>query len=253
MGQVDLRFMSQGDPVRDSVDVPIVRFGADGQVIDTAGWHPRLATSGSPERISAGQSTFTVPQPPPMTPIRDYTATVQIMVEREVAGDEPTVRLVRQTLSGDTVRVRSFPVRVRPYSDDYLDSLAVQRAHVTGTLVTFEDGEIETLERHAEDTAAARVAIRAAMDFPEVQPPVHRIHLTSEGAVWLEQERMGDGWERWVVLSPGDEPIGRFRLPTGVRLSRADSRGFWAVEQDEFDIPWVVRYRFVEPEEGAGP
>jgi hypothetical protein len=231
-----------GSPERDSIDVPIIRFGSDGEVADTAGWLPRVLVDDL-DQITVGQSTFHVPRVPDTRTRRVLTPWGLVIVEQELEASTPRVRVLRTTHGGDTVQVQDFAFDPQPFPDEVLESLAIARTHVTGPMIAFIDGEIEQWERHEADTARARERVLDAMVVPAAQPAVQGIHPAADGSLWLERERTDETLRRWTLLDASDEPIGELLLPRDHRLLRVDGDTFWLQERDDFDVPWIVEYR----------
>ena len=226
----------------DSIDIPILRFGSDGQVADTAGWLPRVQ-GGAGQQVSVGQSTFSVPRLPHTRTRRVLAPWGLVIVEQEVEASVLRARAVRTTYDGDTLHSREFTFDPKSFPDETLEAYAVSAAHVTGTMLAFAEGEIHTWERHEADTARARIRVLEAMTVPEVQPPIQGIHTGADGSLWLERERIDEAVRRWTILDPEDEPVGEVLLPRDHRLLRVDGDTFWLQEQDDFDVPWIVEYR----------
>lgn len=254
VGEEGMNFSGNGAPERDTVDIPLVRFGADGRVVDTIGFYPDVRGHDA-EMISVGRSRHPLPFPPSSAPRQIRTARERIMVEQQVEDVEAglrRLRIVRLAHAGDTVRTREFGYRPSPFPEKVLDSIATARAQVVGSMLLFGLGGVEQIERHPEDSAAARVAIRRQMPFPEMQPPVQGHRITSEGAIWLQREDLGTATRKWTVFDAEDEPVGVLDLPAGLRIAWASDDSFWTVEPDEWDVPWLVRYRILPVGEGAG-
>jgi hypothetical protein len=232
---------------RETVQVPLVRFGPDGQVVDTVGFVPRW-WGFQTDVVSVGRSTYTIPNPPWAGSRWTHTPRDVLTIDQGRPGELHRLRIVRTRHSGDTVRVRDFSYRPHPFPPELMDSLAVVQAHRVGSFGRVGPAGFEQHERHAQDSAAARTAIRRAMDWPEVQPPVRAEFVTSEGALWLMREQLRAGTRRWTLLDPEDEPEGELRLPSGAQIMWSDGPEFWTMERDEFEIPWLVKYRI----EGVG-
>jgi hypothetical protein len=81
------------------------------------------------------------------------------------------------------------------------------------------------------------------MNFPEFQMPISYPRVGQDEAVWLRRYNDAGGVARWILLDERATPRGELELPTNVRILWSRGDNFWAVVPDEFDVPWVVRYR----------
>jgi hypothetical protein len=54
---------------------------------------------------------------------------------------------------------------------------------------------------------------------------------------------------RWLVFLEQEEVLGILNLPAGATRKWTDGDVVWLAERDAFDVPWLVRYRFVRPPE----
>jgi hypothetical protein len=240
----------------DSIPVPFVRFDATGDVLDTIGWThrppPRMwqAPGEEPlprEFVQVGDRRMLVPSSPSTLPWWEPLPDGYLLVEAPLAeaADEGMVRVTRFGLAGDTLYHRELRYRPVPYTDDALDSIAARaaRGEEGGMLAVVRAGEPSPVPENWE--AIAR-RLRAAMDFPDFRPPLQSVWVAQDESVWLR--RWGENGEtaRWVVLNPDGSPRGELELPRSVRplWSRGDT--LWAAELDEYDVPWVVRFRIEE-------
>jgi hypothetical protein len=234
--------MSSGPP-RDTVHVPMIRFDAAGNVVDTVGSYPRPKPRDGAGVISVGRSRHSLPLPPSAAPRLIRTAHELIVIESFDTAGEPRLRISRVGYDGDTVRSRVLAYQPHSYPDAVLDSIAAARGHQTGPMLSMSRDGIDMRERHAEDSAAARAAIRRQMSFPDLQPPVQGHRVGAGESLWLQREDLGGGTRRWVVLDRDDVPVGELDLPNHLRVLWAGADSFWAIETDEWDVPWLVRYR----------
>ncbi len=87
-------------------------------------------------------------------------------------------------------------------------------------------------------------ALRAAIPIPESYPPVSSVRVTSSGLTYvgLFTSPLGDA-RRWDVFSSEGEPIGYLTLPPSAEVLEADEDHIYVVEPNEFNLPFVVRYR----------
>jgi hypothetical protein len=225
----------------DSLFLPQIRFDARGRVLDTVGWSPY--PSRSPFTfVAVGPNRYRVPEPPGDDPLLINLPSGSIRLDRPSPGGPApaSFRLTRFDLSGDTVRTRTFRYRPIPYPEALLDSLAARAARRA------TDREATGGESLRRPPGLERVvaAVRDRMSFPDFQLPIQAYEIARGGTVWLRREATGAGTHRWMVLDAEDMPVGEVEVPSGFRIARISDDTVWTVEADEFDVPWLVRYRF---------
>lgn len=233
-----------GPPVRDTASIPLVRFALDGTVVDTVGQYP-MARRDFPEPITAGRSRHVLPVPPSSEPRWILTERDLVRVDHGAVSGAGHVRITRTTHRGDTLRSRDYAVWAVPFPEAYLDSIATARAQQVGPMISFspESGAAVRHERHPEDSAAARRAIRRQMSFPDFQPPIQAHHAGADGAIWLRREEMGTDTRHWVVFDTDDAPVGVVEVPRTVRIAWSRGDDVWGVVPDHLGVPWLVRFR----------
>lgn len=238
-----LEFDPTAHPV-DTIRLPRVRFDADGEVVDTAGWYPLVRDDAEIEIVDVGQSRYLVPRPPPTGPLLVLLADGYVVVERTVPAAEATLRLTRFTHAGDTVRSREFTYRPKPFPQAVLDTAITRHIGVAPNVMYGTPAGGVMIPQLPQDSAAARARLEREISFPELQPPVSdRYVVSSDGALWLEREDLDTGSRTWTVFNAEDRPMGLVDIPRGTLVRWTDGREVWAVELDELSIPWLVRYR----------
>jgi len=229
----------------DTVMIPRVRFDGEGQVVDTIGFYPEPRMISDFEVVDVGSSGFLLPQPVRSSRLIIPTVDGVVYLDRQLPEEGGVVRILRVTHAGDTVHDRSFSYTPKPYPPSVLEAAIDRQIRVGSlTLISF-DGEVQQLERRAEDTMAARSRLRSALDFPEFQSPVQRHLLTHGDALWIQRERMGDGTATYVVFDEFDQPVGELTIPEDLSIYWTNSETLWAVERDELGVPWLVEHRIV--------
>lgn len=127
-------------------------------------------------------------------------------------------------------RVRSFTVpsaRVRVTREQVAETIAPVLAEMT---------DLPNFPSRAE---SERI-LTAAVD-EEYHPPVSQLLLGRDGTVWVRRERTNASRDLWqVVHEDGSFAV---RIPAEVTVLAADRQHVWARVQDEFDVPYLVRYR----------
>lgn len=242
----------------DSIPYPRVLFSPEGAVVDTLSWEPRPPPRMIPppdapttpfETITVGSERYRVPTPPSVLP-RWYPlhdGRVVVHAPRAESSEEGAVTVTRTGLGGDTMYHRVLRYTPVPYTDADLDASAEEAARSGSGFVAFSGGAPVRPERSEADVRRAAVRLRAEMDFPEHRPPIETSWVGPDGSVWLLR-RQADAAEaaphRWVVLRPDGATRGQVELPPDSRPLWARGDTFWAVERDDFDVPWLVRYGF---------
>lgn len=243
----------------DTVAVPRVRFDATGAVVDTVGWDTRPPPDDSrTESVMVGGVRYYVPRPPPAERLVLPLGIDRVRVSRPVAvtGVTESFAVTRVTPGGDTVFHRRFRYQPRPYDASVLDGLAWGSARTPGGGIPIVNGVLMPRPVR-DDSMDAFNAIRAALEFPDYQPPIQRVWVGEDGGIWLGREDDGGATQRWAVLDAEGRPRGQLELPTTSLAASAARGGYarlawtsgdvvWMVESDEFDVPWLVRYRIVE-------
>lgn len=81
---------------------------------------------------------------------------------------------------------------------------------------------------------------------PEFRPPLRVVHGGSDGTVWVQLNSPSTETADWVLIGDDGSPRGRLTMPVSLRIRHSDLPTVWAVETDDFDVPWLLRLR-VEP------
>jgi hypothetical protein len=271
----DVRFTMQATPSRpapgdappgtdDPIRIPQIRFDLRGQVIDTIGWSiqpppqvPAMARP-EPETFEFRSVPYRVPVGPIDAPIRISPGLFDdsILVERPTpaTGEIATFRVTHVRAAGDTVYDRELSYTPVAYSTEQLDRMAwdeVVRGHsMLGTLGAPGTPEADSVDHFRE--------VRRRMDLPPYQPPIQPLsvgpnaiqrpdraayRMGSEGTLWLRREDDREAVLRWLLLDETGLPLGELAVPRHAWVSWSGGDEVWTIEHDEFDVPWVVRYR----------
>jgi hypothetical protein len=83
--------------------------------------------------------------------------------------------------------------------------------------------------------------IREALPVPVSQPPVTKVLVARDGAVWLRGRDDARG-ATWTILGPHGEPTGSIRERPNSQFIAIDG-GLWVIERDADDVESIVRYR----------
>ena len=157
-----------------------------------------------------------------------------IIVDRMVGTDLDSARFSVTRLSGlaDTIWRREYHYRSHPITDEVITA-------VVGPAVEQQNVQRSTRGR----PQVSLDAVRAALYRPEALPPVTDLILGNDHSIWLRREDTGAPMLAWNVLDTDGSLFGVLELPRTTQVRRATLDRLWVVEHDEFDVPYVVRYR----------
>ena len=220
---------SPPEPPVDSIWIPHVVLDRRGQVADTF----RLeAMSLSKHRIPLGGRNVNVPAGPSSAPLYLDGQDDTYVVKRPVpaAPDQAAFTVTRISKSGVTVYHRVIRYRPTSFSDELVDSIIAQtlRPH---------------LRREGVDSGPAAAGLRRAMTLPPYQPPIVEGRVGADEVLWLRLHDESPDRDRWIMLEPDGRVRGVLAVPRGARIHWSSGETAWAAVSDEFDVPWLVRYR----------
>ena len=85
-------------------------------------------------------------------------------------------------------------------------------------------------------------SLRAEIDFPKFQMPIQYPWAARDGSIWLRWQDVDNSTARWIPLDVQGRPRGELRLPADIQIQWSRGDTFWAVDPDEYDVPWLVRF-----------
>lgn len=104
-------------------------------------------------------------------------------------------------------------------------------------------------ERMQEQSGTVDQALLSAIDDAlsdiGTLPPITDAVPGEDGSFWLRREDTGATQVGWELYSGEGALIGRTVLSEAATILRVSAEEVWAVEPDEYDVPYVVRYRVV--------
>jgi len=122
-------------------------------------------------------------------------------------------------------------------------------------------------ESNVEDaSASARRRLESSRDLQRSQPlpefvaPFDAVRVTDDGYVLAEltdpfalvQRRPGEPapevTQAWAVFDPQGRWLGTLQTPLGLTVADVDEEYVLGVRRDEFDVPYVERWRIVKPQ-----
>ena len=240
-----------------SARVPIVRFDAFGNVIDTIGWTgrppPRMWTANATAEFQSsiryadiGGRRKVVPTPPMARPWLEAMTDGYLLVDTPLAETqgEGVITVTRFGLDEDTVYHRVLRYEPDRYSAAELDTIAARAARrEPGGMLPVETQFAGRTAAVPDDWEVIARALRAEMRFPEFKLPLRTVWVAQDQSVWLRRDDGDAATARWIVLDPGGEPRGQLELPSSVRIVWSRGDRFWAVVPDENDVEWIERFR----------
>jgi hypothetical protein len=155
---------------------------------------------------------------------RDYPASAR--------ADSFSITVFRPNGTSRSGRFEYTPRRV----DDTALQLAIDE--VVNIALAHRGHPVTTMPR-----ARLRQAIADSLRVPRYMAPVSNALIGSDGRVWLRREAIGP-MVRWEVVSTDlQRVLTSFFLPASADARVAEADRIWVVERDEFDVPYVTRYR----------
>lgn len=129
---------------------------------------------------------------------------------------------------GDTVFHRGYRYRPKKITAEVHDSVVSEMA--------------TTLFRRA--GPRARAVAEEHVEIPEHFAPVSDVVVDALGRTWIRREASGLAVS-WVALDEAGTIEGIISTPAGLSIHHADGDVVWGVIRDDFDVPYVVRFRLV--------
>jgi hypothetical protein len=166
-----------------------------------------------------------------------------VLVERWAAEDADRAHftVTRIDPSGKVLFSKQYRYRARPMPKAVSDSV------FEATVVNVLPG----IGRFVSSRAQAEARVREALYLPSHLPPITGAVIGQDGTIWLRREDLGNESVEWLVLGEDGAVLGALRAPRGLQILRAERGSIWGVEQDELDVPYVVKYRVEEGGRGA--
>jgi len=229
----------------DTVMVPRVLFDGTGAVVDTVGWfaYPPMPTGGS-ERVEIKGTRYAVPRATVDQELRTMMddGGYYIARPRPATAETTEFTVSRIAESGDTLWRKAFRYTPARYTDAYLDSMAWRSARIPGAAYNPDTGPAPTPE--GIDIDVVQRTVRDAMHWPEFQLPVEAAIVGDDGTLWLRREDDGGLAYRYMVIDGEGVVRGVIAVPRRLQVRWISADRFWAVDTDELEVPWLVRFRY---------
>lgn len=217
-------------------ELPLVRLNRMGRITDTLAWHStrhRVLAIGDPARRSG---RFYMPQPLGDAPLWAVgpDGSSLVVVERPATRrpDEGYFRITRLNAAADTIFSRRYRYRPEEVTRNFVNSLEAEIA-----------GYFAESRARASSEAVARKWVREALHVPKFLPPITDVVVGRDGTIWLRREDLRRSTVAWNVLDEGGTIVATLNAPRNLDIHQAQDGLIWGVEQDNFDIPYVIRYR----------
>jgi len=148
---------------------------------------------------------------------------------------EARFRLIKQTLSGDTVFAREYSYQPDPLMKEETDSILDFNVTRWAELGIMGGATAARLGSWAE----------RGLFTPPFRPPISEMVIGRKGGFWLRGNPIDGDSVMWFVLDPDGSPAGQVSLPVGLRVLAADPSAVWGTETDDLDVSYLVRYRII--------
>lgn len=141
-----------------------------------------------------------------------------------------TYRVTKRTAARGTIYSRVYP-----YSPVELPPAVRDSAF---------DAVLAAVRRWHPDGGEAPQIAREFVSVPTHYRAVLGMRADADGSVWLHRPPVpGSEFERWEMHGPDGAPRAHVLLPRGLQVALFRRGRVWGIEHDEFDVPYVVRYR----------
>ena len=156
------------------------------------------------------------------------------------SAESAEVRVTRIDALGDTVFQTRLPYTPSPLLPSQVDS-AVSAA--TESMFSFVSRSQEGLTR-----ATLESDLREATFTPRFVPWAVFPLTTLEGDTWIQlRSSTRPGFVEWRILDAAGNPSATAFTPEGLRVLEIGGDSVYGIEQDEFDVDYIVRYRVTTP------
>jgi hypothetical protein len=219
-----------------SFRIPALRIGSQSQVIDTLAWEQH---TGANVVMARGGAEFFFPArifDSPLLKLMPDGSGVVVVDRRAATGREgSTFRVSATRRTGDTIFSREFAYRPVPTTSEVIRSVLERTPIYQNPGPSASVSPPGVPER--ED------ALRNADLVPSMLPPVTYLTVGQDRSIWLRREEVSGDSAVWNVLDPSGKAVGTLRLPSRQTVVAAKDDVVAAVELDDLDVPYVIRYR----------
>lgn len=214
----------------DSMDVPLLRINAAGQVVDTVAWERVLGAIVGVMRGGQLHRRRVPFQRQRRTFILANGSGVVAVDESEGDTESSLVSVTRIGPSADTLFRRLYRARLRPVTDEVFRSAILNSDAVLGGA---ESPDIAWFESVMSGSALV----------PKSLPTVTDLVASQDGAIWLRREDDGSDQARWSILDGDGHLKALVTLPRSQRVLAARGDILVAVDEDPLGRATIVGYR----------
>ena len=213
---------------------PVLQVTPDGTVTDTLALYERTRTA---MVLQNDRGVAVAPQPLTDNPIlvvsQDGRSSLRIQRRAAQSGKLGSFKVKHVRSTGETIFEREYSYVPEPVSRLVIDSIVVSYANSLPIVSSLREGEEE---------------VRRGLYAPPHYTPVTDAFVGLDGSIWLQRENKLDSDSiGWTVLgAAGGVPLATVRVPRNVRLMQANTDTVWGVLEDDFEVPYIVRYRLVK-------
>lgn len=219
-----------------SFRIPVLRIDPQSQVIDTLAWEQH---TGANVVMARGGAEFFFPARffdfPLLKLMPDGSGVVEVDRHAAEGPAASKFRVSATRRTGDTIFSREFAYRPVPTTSE------VVRSVLERTPIYQNPGPSAHLS--PPDVPEREDALRDADLVPSMLPPVTDLTVGQDSSIWLRREEVSGDSAVWNVLGPSGKAVGTLRLPSGQTVVAAKGDVVAAIELDDLDVPYVIRYR----------
>lgn len=206
----------------------VIRFDAQGLLRDTVAVLAGRTDAIRLGRTNRGGVRFTwLPESyrSLFAPSADGSGFVVVHREAATSAEPHAFRVIRFDARADTAWVRDIPYDPIPVSSEWRARHIEERSDLSAPLLR---------------------VLEAAYRNLEFFPPVGDVQADADGSTWL-LVRTGADSSEWEVLDAFGRSRARIEPPPRGRMMWAGTDSLWFVEEDDLDVPYLVRYAIRRP------
>lgn len=210
--------------------IPVLRLSQEGEVLDTFPNLPMPADNVVIVRLSDRTAYLNRPfVERPITAVApDGSAVAFVHQTPAASGGNSSFSIIRLSQPNQETFRRSISYSPIPVPIQVSDS--IRTIHIT---------ELSQFISRAEAERNVRDLV------PQYQPPVSRVLAGTDSTVWIQREAYGNEAANWLVLDSNGTSLATVRILNNVVLHAVARDYVFGVDKDEFDVPYVIRYRIV--------
>lgn len=157
-----------------------------------------------------------------------------VFVDRSTSNtdSDPAFRVTKFAHTGDTLWHKPFGYTPIPLTEDVISAI------VDPVVAQFNE------RMEGRNVPAMSVTdVKEGLYKPGTLAPVTQLVVGYDDTIWLKREASSTAMTQWDVLDADGVRLFAVAVPTDTRILRASREVVWTTENDELDVPYVVRYR----------